>query len=920
MHSSSDVRPSITLRNAVATVLALSAVSFQLTHTAAAQEAASEDAVTLSDVSVTDDPLRALSSEPSASSFGFAKPILDTPRTVSFVSEEQISLLGISTADDLTRVVPGTFTNRRWGLQGGIDVRGVAADMYFRGMKRLQMQGHARTSLAGMDSIEVIKGPPSPIYGMGRIGGYTNLNPKAGRAKSGKYLIEPQGFIQGIAGSWDRAELSFGLGGPLNLGSKNGGYYAYGIIEDSKTWVKPVHAKQKILQVASSIDNMVGPFRLETGTQYQNSNTAGAFMNRATQALIDDDIYITGTPLANLDSNGDGQIGFLETHRNSPIVGRYTANNSPLNQRFAWPVDPATGKPVPFNDGFAAVPGIPATMLAYLNSHPEINCSLANYMRTLPAGGPVPISGSLPVGFVLNPCTVGTVKVDPRQAVYEKEQDAQMVLVFADLVYDVDPNFTVKNQVFFDRLESFKNSQLPYGETQSVWAVEDKFTITKRIPDAALPDWLRINTLGSLNYRITSAYQGSGGGDFDYRNDIMGGVSGTGKGAGRLISNATFWNNLENDTYTNGAPMTTIRRSRYNESGVGLMFDVDFFKNTNLIVGGRFDWADGKSYDYDRFVQNCAAPAPTCTSTSAFVGRYDPFQSAEGSDDGASWSVSLSHQLPFGIRPYATIARTSSVLDGANNLLDRATINAPGGFIGEAEIEEFGLKNSWFGGKLLLTAAHYKQSRTDLSSDPNDPTIGAEISSTETTGTEVELKWVPTRDIFISAYWIKQEIDYLVLAGGSSAIEITGKQLGFMDIRDPFTGAVYPAEAFLYGGRWQVTLPTDLQSEYMTKNGSPETQVGVNGSYQITKSFGINLGANWFSEIFATRIANLHIPEVTVINAGASYTKGSWTAQLNVSNVSDENYYRPRNGDSVSGLLSSMPGRGWALTLKHDFR
>ncbi len=170
---------------------------------AAAQDAVAEDAVAAEsgaafgvtdEILVTGDPLRIIPNEDSASSFGFNKPLLETPRSVSFVSEEQITLLGISTADDLARVVPGTFTNRRWGLQGGIDVRNTPADMYFRGMKRLNMQGHARTSLAGMDAIEVVKGPPSPIFGMGRIGGYTNLQPKLGRATEGGYLPAPTGL------------------------------------------------------------------------------------------------------------------------------------------------------------------------------------------------------------------------------------------------------------------------------------------------------------------------------------------------------------------------------------------------------------------------------------------------------------------------------------------------------------------------------------------------------------------------------------------------------------------------------------------------------------------------------------------------------------------------------------------------------
>jgi iron complex outermembrane receptor protein len=878
-------------------------------------QASGEDVTQLSDMAVTEDPLRALSNEPSASSFGFSKPLLETPRTVSFVSEEQITLLGISSADDLTRVVPGVYTNRRWGLQGGVDVRGVSADMYFRGMKRLNMQGHARTSLTGMDSIEVVKGPPSPIYGMGRIGGYTNMTPKAGRAKSGSYLPSAQGFAQVVGGSWDRSEVSFGVGGPMDLGEKAGGYYIYGLLEDSPTsWVEPVHAKQKILQGATSIDNVVGPFRLEVGGQYQNSNTAGAFMNRVTQDLIDNGTYVTGTPLVNLDTNGDGQVGFLETHLNSPVRGNVTGTNQPLNQRFAWPTDPVTGQPQAFDDGFTSVPGIPQTMLNYLNAHPEINCDAANYMRTLPAGGPTPLSGQLPVGFVLNPCTVGTTEVNPRRAVYEKEQDAQLTLLYADLIYDIDPNFTVKNQLFYDRLESFKNSQLPYGERQSIWRVEDKITATKRIPAESLPGWLAINSLASANYRVTSAYEASGGGDFDYRNDIM-------AGDGTLIPNASFWNNLENQNLETGAPKTTVDRSKYSETGIGVMLDIDVFRKTNLVLGARYDWADAEASEGIRFSQTCTSASP-CQSSGAStgnIGQWLPYGSTDGSDSGHSWSVSVSHQLPFGFRPYATFANSSIVLDSANNLVEPDAIDSPGGFIGDADLMEVGLKASLFGGKLLMTTSAYEQTRTDLSNDPNDPTAGADVTSTENRGLEVEFKWVPTKDIFVQAYALWQEIEYIFAS--SANVEITGRQLGFQDVVDPTTGEViYPAEAFVYGGRLQVSLPASLRSQYLTRNGNPERQLGLNASWQITKSVGINAGVNVFAEIPVTRISTITVPEATVANAGVTWSGSGWFVQFAGTNLFDERYYRPRNGDTVSGLMSSMPGRGYTLTVKHDFR
>jgi outer membrane receptor protein involved in Fe transport len=189
---------------------------------------------------VTADPNRILPNAPSESSFGFNKPLLETPRSISIISEETIDLFGLSAVEDLVKVVPGVFTTTRFGIQGGIDVRNVAADTYFRGMKRLNLQGHGRSVLAAMDTIEVIKGPPSPIYGMGKIGGYTNMVPKAGRAAEGGYLDRPQGFASGISGSYERAESSFGIGGPLGFDARQGGYYVYGLAEESETFAEQV--------------------------------------------------------------------------------------------------------------------------------------------------------------------------------------------------------------------------------------------------------------------------------------------------------------------------------------------------------------------------------------------------------------------------------------------------------------------------------------------------------------------------------------------------------------------------------------------------------------------------------------------------------------------------------------------------------
>src|SRR5262245_52809773 len=59
-------------------------------------------------------PGGAVPKTPSAASFGFDKPVLATPRSVSLVSVDTIDLLGLSAVEDLVRVVPGVYTTTRW--------------------------------------------------------------------------------------------------------------------------------------------------------------------------------------------------------------------------------------------------------------------------------------------------------------------------------------------------------------------------------------------------------------------------------------------------------------------------------------------------------------------------------------------------------------------------------------------------------------------------------------------------------------------------------------------------------------------------------------------------------------------------------------------------------------------------------------
>lgn len=871
------------------------------------QPAITHDIAILSDINV-NEMLLQRANESSSSVFGFDKPLQTTPRSISLISEETIDVFSLSTVEDLLRVTPGVFTTTRFGIQGSVDVRNVSADTYFRGMKRVTLQGHGRSVLAAMDSIEVVRGPPSPIYGMGRIGGYTNMTPKSGRAKNGAYLLKPNGFVQAIAGSYERAEMSAGIGGPFSAFGKQGGYYLYGLMESSGSYYKGVPVKQKVLQAASSVDNVLGAFRLETGANYQVSNGAGALTGRFTQDLVDSRKYVRGTPLVNLDLNGNGKIGYLEMQTASPVRGTLSAGNQPLIQRWAWPTD-SKGNYIQRIDQFPKVPGIPQTMYDYLLQHPEADPG--GYLVKQGVGGPVPISGQVPIGMVLDPRTTKYGTMDLRRAAaYERELKAQFLTAYADMIYDLNSDFTLKNQLFFDSINQYKVSEQPGCCSDDTRILEDKVTMTRRL--SALPVWLRVNALASLNVRyVNSITKGNVGNDYgNHRTDAMADTWVDIKGG--MTPNTTFATSFDNpDLASDGSPWGSYGRSTDLQTGFGVEFDVDLFDKTNLMIGGRIDGSEAKNVEY-------AGTFNGNVGTSANPGAFRTADdAAQDWAVGTSWSTSLSYALPGNLHPYVTYADASLALDGNNNRYNNSVLRSADGHIGQAYLKEVGLKAAAFDNKLLLSTAVYEQVRSDASSDDDFFVLTADVTATRTRGWETEIRWTPFNGLLLSLYGVKQKTIYAPNTGG--VILVDARALGFQDVLDASGKVIYPAEAFLYGGRSFLVLPSGMK-EYEEKQGSPNTQLGINLNYQQNRNLGFTFSGNYFSSTYSGRLKLVRLPKAYVFNAGAFGDIGGVHLQFDVSNLFNRPWFRARTGDTLGDVLAQvMPDRRLQLTAKYKF-
>ena len=268
---------------------ALSLLSAALGAQAVAQDAEEE----IEEIIVTS-PLRTLPTEDVGSVFGFDKNLLETPRSASTISSDQMDRFDMSDIDDLIALAPGTFTQSFFGVAGSLDVRGTPGETYFRGVRRLDNPGNYPTPIGASDRVDIVRGPASPVYGPAKMGGYLNFVPKSARADSGAYLDVPEGKLSYSFGSWDRSVLTAEVGGPTKLGSKDLGYYLYGMVENSGSYYDNTSTLQTLIQTSFDLD-VNDSLRLQFGFMYhdyEGNQVAG--WNRLTQDLIDNSTYITG--------------------------------------------------------------------------------------------------------------------------------------------------------------------------------------------------------------------------------------------------------------------------------------------------------------------------------------------------------------------------------------------------------------------------------------------------------------------------------------------------------------------------------------------------------------------------------------------------------------------------------------------------
>lgn len=382
--------------------------------------------------------------------FGFNKTLVETPRSASTVSKEQMERFGITQIYDLVSQSPGTFTSSFFGTGGALDIRGAPSDVYYRGMLRLDNPGNYSTPIGAADRIDIVRGPASVIYGPSKIGGYMNFVPKTARAANGTYAPEAKGDIQLDLGSWGRKVLKASVTGPGKINGQEFGYSLYGEVEDSDSYYRNVFTKNALFSAAFDTD-ITPNLRAEFGGTFQKYNSVqNSGWNRVTQDLVDHGTYVTGQG-TKLDTDGDGKIsrGEAAAANGGTGLGWYGSYNC--------------GVFVPTSAGLSGSCFQGATDMKLLNA------------------GTTQLSGK-----------------DTLTGRNDRLNNTQKTGYF-DLTYTGGGEFKIRNQLFYDGGVNLNENAYGFSQAFNSYVIEDKIVVS----DSFKTGFAKISVQASPSLRYT---------------------------------------------------------------------------------------------------------------------------------------------------------------------------------------------------------------------------------------------------------------------------------------------------------------------------------------------------------------------------------------------------------------------------------
>jgi len=254
--------------------------------------AGEEDVIVLEEMAAEDVPIEEsilATSRPITSVYGSERSILDTPRNVNIVSREQLDAISIRDVRDFSKLTSSSYTKTNFGAPTAPNLRGQEADLFVNGVRR----GHSTNgngvpiNFNSVESVNIVKGPAGAIFGNSNyVGGYVDLITK-------RAFFDHGGSVEYTYGSFDQHTLAIDANIPISetLAAR----FSIEAKEWDGFWDRWYQKSQAIYGTVAWRPN--DKYRADfMGEFYKGNYTENWGVNRVTQDLFDDGLYIPNRP------------------------------------------------------------------------------------------------------------------------------------------------------------------------------------------------------------------------------------------------------------------------------------------------------------------------------------------------------------------------------------------------------------------------------------------------------------------------------------------------------------------------------------------------------------------------------------------------------------------------------------------------
>ena len=221
--------------------------------------------------------------------FGDGLSAAATPRAVTSLSAEAMQALNIDDLHDIVKAAPNAYASSGFGTPSLPSIRGQLGELFQDGVRRQAGNNGFGLPLSfnSVEQVDVVKGPSPVLFGSTqRNGGFVNLQTKVAPT------TDSNGRVTLRAGRWDQYSAQVDYGSSIEEGKSgirisaeyldHGSFYDFADRDSTNLFIAYRYAPSTALTWDVSAE------------YYDTDYPDNAGINRPTQNLIDNGVYITG--------------------------------------------------------------------------------------------------------------------------------------------------------------------------------------------------------------------------------------------------------------------------------------------------------------------------------------------------------------------------------------------------------------------------------------------------------------------------------------------------------------------------------------------------------------------------------------------------------------------------------------------------